>query len=128
MLVIYNVKGSVQQKLRPMLLYIIQKLFSRRWTAKYLIFFLLKGHFTIYIKPLQRACPSPVTFACKIIILLQIVSADSNRQNLVYLRPTVKQFTAQSFLSLNRSIWVSKNAEFYADSKSKEKSEKKCTI
>ena len=27
------VKGSVQQKLRPMLLYIIQKLFSRRWTA-----------------------------------------------------------------------------------------------
>ena len=29
------VKGSVQRKLRPMLLYIILKLFSRRWTTKY---------------------------------------------------------------------------------------------
>ena len=58
-------KGSVQRKLRPMLLYIIRKLFSRRWTAKYLNFCLLKGHFKIYIKPLQRSCPSPVTFACK---------------------------------------------------------------
>ena len=46
-------KWSVQQKLRPMLLYIIWKLFSRRWTAKYLNFCLLKGQFTIYIKPLQ---------------------------------------------------------------------------
>ena len=59
------IKGSVQRKLRPMLLYIIQKLFARRWTAKYLNFCLSKGHFTIYIKPLQRSCPSPVTFACK---------------------------------------------------------------
>ena len=58
-------KGSVQRKLRPMLLYIIQKLFLRRWATKYLNFCWLKGHFTIYIKPLQRACPSPVTFACK---------------------------------------------------------------
>ncbi len=48
-------------QLRPMLLYIIRKLFSRRWTAEYLNFCLLKGHFTIYIKPLQRWCPSPNT-------------------------------------------------------------------
>ena len=60
-----HTKGSFQRKLRPMLLYIIRKLFSRRWTAKYLNFSFLKGHFTIYIKPLQRSCPSPVTFACK---------------------------------------------------------------
>ena len=28
---------------------------------------------------------------------MQIVSADSNKQNLVYLQPTVKQFTAKAF-------------------------------
>ena len=44
------IKGSVQRKLRPMLLYIIRTLSLRRWTAKYLNFCLLKGHFTIYIK------------------------------------------------------------------------------
>jgi len=31
----WPLKGSAQQKLRPLLLYIIGKLFSRRWTAKY---------------------------------------------------------------------------------------------
>ena len=34
---------------------------------------------------------------------------------------------AQNFLSSNRSIWVSKNAEFYAYSKSEDEIEKKCT-
>ena len=58
-------KGSVQRKLRPILLYIIQKLFTRRWTAKHLNFIFLKGQFTIFIKPLQRSCPSPITFAGK---------------------------------------------------------------
>ena len=65
LLFILKVKGSVQRKLRPMLLYIILKLFSRRWTAKYLNFCLLKGHYAIYIKPLQRSCPSPITSACQ---------------------------------------------------------------
>ena len=60
-----KLKGTVSREIRHRLLYIIQKLFLRRWTAKYLNFCLLKGHFKIYIKPLQRACPSPVTFACK---------------------------------------------------------------
>jgi hypothetical protein len=46
------VKGSVQRKLRTMLLYIIQKLFTRRWTAEHLNLIFLKGQFTIYIKPL----------------------------------------------------------------------------
>ncbi len=41
-----SIKGSVQRKLRPMLLYIIWKLFSRRRTAAHLNFCLLKGHFT----------------------------------------------------------------------------------
>ena len=58
-------KGSVQQKLRPMLLYIIQKLFTRRWSTERLNFIFLKDQFTIYIKPLQRCCPSPITFAGK---------------------------------------------------------------
>ena len=58
-------KGSVQRKLRPRLLYIIQNLFSWRWAAENKIFTFLKGQFTIYIKPLQRSCSSPVTFACK---------------------------------------------------------------
>ena len=58
-------KGSVQRKLRPRLLYIIQKLFSWRCSAKNKMLTFLKGQFTIYIKPLQRSCPSPVTFACK---------------------------------------------------------------
>ena len=58
-------KGSVQQKLRPRLLYIIQKLFSWRWAAENKFFTFLKGQFTIYIKPLQWSCPSPITFAGK---------------------------------------------------------------
>ena len=53
-------KRSVQRKLRPMLLFIIQKLFTRRWTAEHINF-----QFTIYIKPLQRSCPSQITFAGK---------------------------------------------------------------
>jgi len=48
-----------------MLLYIIQKLFTRRWSAENLNFIFLKGQFTINIKPLQRSCPSPITFAGK---------------------------------------------------------------
>ena len=36
-------KGSVKQKLRPMLLYIIRKLFSRRWSAGNFFFYFLKG-------------------------------------------------------------------------------------
>jgi len=60
-----SIKGSVQRKLRPMLLYIIQKLFLRRRTAEHLNFSLLKGHLTIYIKPLQRSLHSPITFAGK---------------------------------------------------------------
>jgi len=58
-------KGSVQRKLRPRLLCIIQKLLSRRWSAENKIFTFLKGQLTIYMKPLQWSCPSPVTFACK---------------------------------------------------------------
>jgi len=57
-----------QRKLRPRLLYIIRKL-----SAQYFL-------------------------PANVIVLLQIVSADSNRQNLGYLRPTVKQFTTLSFL------------------------------
>jgi len=34
---------------------------------------------------------------------------------------------AQNFLSSTRSIWVSKNAKFYAYSKSEDEIEKKCT-
>ena len=44
-------KGRVQQKLRPMLLYINQKLFSRPIIAVHKILILLKGHFTIFKKP-----------------------------------------------------------------------------
>ena len=62
---ILNIKGSVQRKLRPRLLYIIQKLFSWRWAAENKIFTFLKGQFAIYIKPLQRIYPSPITFAGK---------------------------------------------------------------
>ena len=61
----YFIKGSVQRKLRPRLLYIIQKLFSWRWATENKIFTFLKGQFAIYIKPLQRICPSPITFAGK---------------------------------------------------------------
>ena len=61
----WGFKGSVQRKLRPRLLYIIQKLFSWRWAAENKIFTFLKGQFAIYIKPLQRICPSPITFAGK---------------------------------------------------------------
>ena len=38
-----TLKGSVQQKLRPRLLNIIWKLFSRRWSAENKIFTFLKG-------------------------------------------------------------------------------------
>jgi len=48
-----------------MLLYIIQKLFTRRWSAEHFNLIFLKGQFTIYIEPLQRSCPSPITFAGK---------------------------------------------------------------
>ncbi len=44
-------KGSVSRKLRPMLLYIIGKLFSRPIVASLKIFILLKGQFAMYIKP-----------------------------------------------------------------------------
>ena len=54
-------KGSVQRKLMPRLLYMIRKLFSRRWTAENKIVTFLKGQLTIYIKPLQRT----VTVLCK---------------------------------------------------------------
>ena len=44
----YRFKGSVQRKLRPMFLYIIQKLFSRPIIiAVHKISILLKGQFTI---------------------------------------------------------------------------------
>ena len=44
------VKGSVQQKLRPMLLYVIRKLFSRPIINGHQIYILLKGQFAMYIK------------------------------------------------------------------------------
>ena len=37
------------------------------------------------------------------------------------------QNRAENCFSLSRSIWVPKNAEFYAESKSEDKIEKKCT-
>ena len=55
----YLVKGSVQQKLRPRLLYITRKLFSGRGVAENKVLTFLKGQFTIYIKPLQRTLHSP---------------------------------------------------------------------
>jgi len=43
-------KGTVSRELRPMLLYIIGKLFSRPIVASLKIFILLKGQFAMYIK------------------------------------------------------------------------------
>ena len=48
-----------------------------------------------------------------VIVLLQIVSADSNWQNLSYLRPTVKQFSLKLFF-FKWSIWVSFGAHYNA--------------
>jgi len=45
-----TVKGTVSRELRPRLLYIIRKLFSRPIIAGHKIYILLKGHFTIYMK------------------------------------------------------------------------------
>ena len=45
------IKGSIQRKLRPRLLYLIGMLFSRPIIAGHKIYFLLKGHFTIFKKP-----------------------------------------------------------------------------
>ena len=42
------IKGSVQWKLRPRLLYIIWKLFKRKWSTEHLNLILLKGQLTIY--------------------------------------------------------------------------------
>ena len=50
---IFKLKGTVSRKLRPMLLYIIQKLFSRPIIAGHKILILLKGHFTIIKKPIS---------------------------------------------------------------------------
>ena len=36
----------------------------------------------------------------------------------------LSQYSADTFFSSNRAIWVPKNAEFYADSKSKDNIEK----
>ena len=49
-------KGTVSRELRPRLLYIIRKLFSRPFVASLKIFILLKGQFAMYIpcKTLQR--------------------------------------------------------------------------
>ena len=47
-----DLKGTVSRKLRPRLLYIIKKLFSRPIIAGHKILILLKGQFTIYIKQL----------------------------------------------------------------------------
>jgi len=55
------------------------------------------------------------------------VEKSTSLQTHVYLRPTVKQFTAYKVFFL-RSIRVSKNAEFYADSKSENEISKKCPI
>ena len=44
------VKGTVSRELRHMLLYIIQKLFSRHIVAWLKILILLKGQFAMYIK------------------------------------------------------------------------------
>ena len=72
-------KGSVQRKLRPMLLYIIQKLFTRRWSAKHLNFIFLKGQFTIYIKPLHCPVPAQLLLQVNITVPHKSVSADSDR-------------------------------------------------
>ena len=63
-----------------MLLYIIRKLFSRRWTAEYLNFCLLKGHFTIYINPFSGSVPAQLLLQANVIISHKCVSADSNRR------------------------------------------------
>ena len=42
-------KGSVSQKLRPMLLYIIRKLFLKPLSADHFYLFLLKGYAAIYV-------------------------------------------------------------------------------
>ena len=76
---IFCVKGSVQRKLRPMLLYIIWKVFSRRRTAGHLNFSLLKGHFTIYIKPFSGPCTAQLLLQANITAPHKSVSADSNR-------------------------------------------------
>ena len=44
------IKGTVSRELRPMLLYIIGKLFSRPIVASLKIFILLKEQFAMYIK------------------------------------------------------------------------------
>ena len=50
-IVLLQFKGTVSRELRPMLLYIIGKLFSRPIVASLKIFILLKGQFAMYIKP-----------------------------------------------------------------------------
>ena len=49
------IKGSVSRVLRWVLLYIIQKLFSRPIIASHKILTFLKGQFTIYIKQADAA-------------------------------------------------------------------------
>ena len=46
-----SIKGTVSRELRPMLLYIIQKLFSRPIVALHKIYILLKGQSAINKKP-----------------------------------------------------------------------------
>jgi hypothetical protein len=100
-------KGSVQPELRPMLLYIIRKLFSRRYVADDKILKLLKGLFTIYKKPLQRTLPRLVTFACKSNKLLQILSANSNyRRNLRQRRVTLRGRTCTGPLLFAANLFL----------------------
>ena len=47
-------KGSVSRKLRPMLLYIIRKLFIKPLSAYHFHKVLLKGYAAIYVKKAQR--------------------------------------------------------------------------
>ena len=73
-------KGTVSQKLRWVLLFIIQKLFSRADVAHNKILILLKGHFTIYKNnpaslQLRNAIPT-VLDAANIVCLVYSLSGD----------------------------------------------------
>ena len=80
--VIVLLKGSVHQKLRPRLLYIIQKLFTRKWSAKHLNFYFVKGPqllATIYKKTCSGPCTGQLFLPANVIVLHRSVSEESNR-------------------------------------------------
>jgi len=79
-----SIKGSVQRKLRPMLLYIFRKLFQgegrRRVGGNKLFYFFKEPVHNLHKNPFSAPCTAQLLLPTNVIILHKSASTDSNRR------------------------------------------------